>query len=141
MHIKICNTLKQIMSTFPIMKDLHPHLEEGKYFNIIQDMQEKGYHLVGAFVEDECIGAAGYRFLNMLVLSGQKHLYVDDLVVKQEMRSKSVGKQLILWLEHAARQAGCVEIVLDSSHHRTGAHRFYERERFLSTAQHFRKAL
>ena len=130
-----------IMSTFPVMQELRPYLEEATYLEIVQDMQTKGYNLVGAFLDNTCVGVAGYRFLHMLLLSGRKHLYVDDLVVQSDMRSKSIGKKLIAWLEATAREEGCIEIILDSGHQRTRAHRFYEREQYISTAQHFRKVL
>ncbi len=56
-------------------------------------------------------------------------------------RSTGVGHALVAHLETHARAAGCHELNLDSGTHRTGAHRFYLRERFDIVAFHFTRLL
>jgi GNAT superfamily N-acetyltransferase len=66
---------------------------------------------------------------------------VDDLVVAVEARSQGVGSALLAELEQRALSAGCRMIDLDSSVHRSAAHRFYTRERMPILAFHFGKEL
>ncbi|CAM5336211.1 GNAT family N-acetyltransferase [Streptomyces tanashiensis] len=53
-------------------------------------------------------------------------------------RSTGVGHALVAHLEdHARASKSCHELNLDSGTHRTGAHRFYLRERFDIVAFHW----
>jgi GNAT superfamily N-acetyltransferase len=70
-----------------------------------------------------------------------RHLYVDDLVSNEGLRSQGVGHALIAWLEALARKRDCRILHLDSGTQRQDAHRFYLRERFVISSFHFRKIL
>jgi GNAT superfamily N-acetyltransferase len=73
----------------------------------------------------EVVALAGFRLLECLATG--KTLYVDDLVTREDRRSKGHGEILMRWLEDRARTAGCQTFSLDSGTQRTGAHRFYFR--------------
>ena len=51
-----------------------------------------------------------------------------ELVVESGSRGRGVGRELFRAAVAAAREAGCVQVELETADHRTGAHRFYERE-------------
>jgi GNAT superfamily N-acetyltransferase len=69
------------------------------------------------------------------------HLYVDDLVTDERLRSKGIGRSLLDHLERKARSARLDQITLDSGTQRQQAHKFYFREGLLVTAFHFVKKL
>ena len=69
------------------------------------------------------------------------HLYVDDLVTDEKLRSRGVGRSLMEHLQGLARAAHCAAYTLDSGTQRTQAHKFYFREGMVVTSFHFRKPL
>ncbi|MGC8539131.1 MAG: GNAT family N-acetyltransferase [Phycisphaerae bacterium] len=78
---------------------------------------------------------AGYRISESL--SRGYHLYVDDLVTAEQVRSQGLGKLLLQWLIAEARREKCQHLVLDSGVQRFAAHRFYLRHGMSITAHHF----
>jgi GNAT superfamily N-acetyltransferase len=58
-----------------------------------------------------------------------RRVWVEDLAVHPDHRSRGVGKQLLDEAKAWARGRGAARLQLDSAEARTGAHRFYERER------------
>jgi ribosomal protein S18 acetylase RimI-like enzyme len=73
--------------------------------------------------------------------SGNWDIYIDDLVTAAADRSQGVGNELLAYLLERARQAGCTTLDLDPGVQRSGAHRFYMRERMAVAAFHFSRAL
>lgn len=67
------------------------------------------------------------------------HLYVDDLVVDQDARSRGIGRAMLDWLESEARVRGCGVVDLDSGTQRERAHRFYFRAGYTIRTFGFRK--
>jgi len=65
-------------------------------------------------------------------------LYVDDLVIVEERRSRGYGAFLFNWLVHYATAQECKTLELDSGVQRTAAHRFYFRQRMHISSYHFR---
>jgi len=84
-------------------------------------------------------GVAVYR-INENTFEGL-HLYVDDLVTDEKLRSKGVGHALMEHLQSVARAARCEATTLDSGTQRTQAHKFYFREGMVVSSFHFRKPL
>jgi GNAT superfamily N-acetyltransferase len=84
-------------------------------------------------------GVAVYR-INENTFEGL-HLYVDDLVTDENLRSKGVGHALMQHLQGLARAARCEAYTLDSGTQRQQAHKFYYREGMVVTSFHFRKPL
>jgi GNAT superfamily N-acetyltransferase len=57
-----------------------------------------------------------------------RRVWVEDLAVDPEHRSRGIGKQLLDEAKRWARERGASRLQLDSADARTDAHRFYERE-------------
>jgi GNAT superfamily N-acetyltransferase len=135
--IAIANTDADILATYPVMKQLRPHLQESEYVQRIREQQAEGYQLAAVQDERKIVCAAGFRILRSL--SAGRHLYVDDLVTDEHGRSGGYGKTMLDWLVDYARGQDCGELHLDSGVHRTEAHRFYFRERMSIVHFHFRR--
>src|SRR5881628_1862523 len=88
---------------------------------------------------DAVRGVAVYR-INENTFEGL-HLYVDDLVTDEKLRSRGVGHALMEHLRELARAADCEACTLDSGTQRTRAHKFYFREEMVVSSFHFRKPL
>ena len=77
--------------------------------------------------DGELVGfCTGYQDLHS-VRFGYR-VWVEDLAVDPEHRSRGVGKALLDAAKGWARERGATHLELDSAEARTDAHRFYERE-------------
>jgi GNAT superfamily N-acetyltransferase len=56
-------------------------------------------------------------------------VWIEDLAVHPDHRSRGIGKALLDAAKDWARARGATHLELDSSFARQDAHRFYERER------------
>ncbi|MEU3746752.1 MULTISPECIES: GNAT family N-acetyltransferase [Streptomyces] len=113
----------------PVLSELRPHLTPELFREVYEAGHPEGLRFSAAYSDaGRCVGVAGWRIINNT--SSLRKLYVDDLVTAATERSAGVGHALIAYLEAHARAVGCHELNLDSGTHRTGAHRFYLRERF-----------
>jgi GNAT superfamily N-acetyltransferase len=121
-----------------VHRQLRPQLPPD-YVQKMQRVFEGGGEMCVAVSGDQVVGVAVFRSFEN-TFSGRK-FYVDDLVTDERHRSSGIGRALIAFLEHLARARGGDSIELDSGTHRTDAHRFYFRERFVITSFCFRKGL
>ena len=74
------------------------------------------------------MGLIGWRVVNDL--ANGSCIYVDDLVVDKEQRSRNYGHLLMEFARRLGEEEGCDAIRLSSAIHRERAHAFYEREGF-----------
>jgi len=133
--IALATTDPEILSCFPVMLQLRPHLVESEFVDRIRRQQKEGYML--AFLADNgrVQSVAGFRIQECLY-SG-RFLYVDDLATDASTRSKGYGTQLFQWLVDHARKNGCEALRLDSGVQRFAAHRFYLANRMEIACHHF----
>jgi ribosomal protein S18 acetylase RimI-like enzyme len=116
-----------ILSTFPAMHQLRPHLERESYVALVRRMMASDGFRLAASVEGGTVHAvAGYRIVSLLHCG--RSLVVDDLVTSESSRSAGHGKRLLDWLKAEAHREGCAELSLVSRVTRERAHRFYFRE-------------
>ena len=130
---------EEVASTYPVMSQLRPHLEEGEYVGRIGRMRECGYRLAAVVDHERVSCVAGFRIVEFLAHG--RFLYVDDLVTDGPSRSRGDGKRMIDWLAAEAKSSGCGQLQLDSGVQRYDAHRFYFREGMRISSYHFAKEL
>ncbi len=133
--IKEALTDAEILATYPVIKQLRPHLSEQEYLERIERMRCSGYRLAAATEGEEVRCVAGFRIVEFLAWG--RFLYVDDLVTDENARSGGYGKRMLDWLVGVAREEGCSTLQLDSGVQRHGAHRFYMRENMKISSYHF----
>lgn len=114
----------------PDVEDLPQHILE---------QQEAGYRLAGVIIggQASAVAVAGFRVTTKL--SWGRHLYVDDLVVREDFRGNGHGRALMHWLVDQARHDGCGDLHLDSGvgGERFDAHGLYHSTGMRITAHHF----
>jgi len=130
---------EEVASTYPVMRQLRSHLEEGDYVERVGRMREDGYRLAAVVYEGRVVCVAGFRVRDFLYTG--KHLYVDDLVTDEGTRSGGHGRLILDWLAVEAKRSGCGQLHLDSGVQRFDAHRFYFREGMRISSYHFAKEL
>lgn len=132
-------TDEEIEKCFNVMVELRPHLVRNEFLPTVRQMEAQGFRL--AFMEEQgrVVATAGYRINTNLFMG--KHLYVDDLVTAETVRSKGYGEQMVNWLREEAIKSGCNVLHLDSGTQRGEAHKFYFRQGFKIASYHFSEQL
>lgn len=139
MKIELAQTDAEKLACFPILKELRTHLEEAEFLPQLKRLETQDYQL--AYVEDKgrVVAVAGF-WLSEAFAYG-KYMHVYDLVTSETARSAGYSKALIDYLKDLAREAGCLQLHLDSGVQRFRAHKFYLREGFVIASHHFQQAL
>jgi GNAT superfamily N-acetyltransferase len=120
----------------PVAKELRPHFAEADAFVHAAIMaQGRGANYACLEHEGEVRSFTGFRICQNL--SWGTHMYVDDLVTREQDHGKGYGSALFDWLVEQARRRGCAQFHLDSGVQRFDAHRFYLHKGMNITAHHF----
>lgn len=129
----------EIEKCFDVMSELRTNLQKDEFLATVRHMEKEGYKI--AFIEDKgnVVATAGYRIYTNLFMG--KHLYVDDLVTSETVRSKGYGEEMVKWLREEAIKANCNFYHLDSGVHRGEAHKFYFKQGFTIASYHFSEQL
>lgn len=133
--IHIASSDAEILSCFPVMRQLRPHLLETEFLGRVRRQMAAGYRMAWLEADGRVVAVAGYRFNETLFLG--RYLYVDDLITDAELRSHGHGRRLFAWLADLARSERCTHLELDSGTQRVDAHRFYLREGMRIRSHHF----
>lgn len=99
-------------------------------------LTNENYYLVVAKEDDEVIGSALGICCKCLAVS---FLVIEDVIVKEGIRGKGIGRQLMGALDEFAKRNNCAYAILVSSAHRKAAHKFYEKSGFVDDVRGFRK--
>jgi GNAT superfamily N-acetyltransferase len=121
-----------------VHRQLRPQLP-ADYAGAMERVFAGGGRLCVAARGDDVSGVAVWR-IHANTFEGL-HMYVDDLVTDETLRSTGVGKLLMDHMQAIAREAGCASYTLDSGTQRQQAHKFYFREGLVVTSFHFHKPL
>src|ERR671920_994071 len=86
----------------PILRELYPSLDEGRYWALLAEMIDDGYRQFAVRNEaTEIVALAGVA-VHVNLYYG-RHLYFYDLVVKEDARSQGHGGLLMDHVEEFAR--------------------------------------
>ncbi len=108
------------------MRQLRETLSENDFLErTLAAQTESRYELLGFFENNRCQALMGYRILTDLVHG--RHLYVDDLVVDQSIRSKGLGAKLLAKAKEIAREQNCQRLRLCTGAENQRGKQFYER--------------
>ncbi|HNQ21895.1 MAG TPA: GNAT family N-acetyltransferase [Phycisphaerae bacterium] len=128
---------EDVSRCYPVMAQLRPQLSHAEFCaQVARQQADGGYELAMLELGGVPVAVAGYRHL--YAVPYHRFLYVDDLVTAAEWRGRGWGATLFDHLVEYARQAGCLEVQLDSGLWRSDAHRFYFRQGMHIAAFHFR---
>jgi len=126
MDFKYIESVEDARKVFPILKELRTHLDEGEYLKGLAAARAgSDYKFVGAFEGAECLGLMGYRILHDFVHG--RHLYVDDLVVTGNKRSKGLGSKFLTFAKEIAAKENCKRLRLCTGADNNEGRKFYEK--------------
>ncbi len=97
-------------------------------------------HYFCAVLDNRAVGLGSVTIKDNLWQEGTI-AHIEEIVVRDDLRGKGIGSQLLERLILVAKEAGCCRVELDSAFHRKDAHRFYEHHGFENRAYLFSKAL
>ena len=121
-------SLKELDTIYEVLVQLRVELSFKEFDDLVYDMREMNYKMIGLFERDKLITYAGVAVQTNFY--HKRHLYVFDLVTDEEYRSKNYGYEMLDYLEVYAKTAMCENIVLSSGLQRESAHKFYEKNGF-----------
>ena len=124
-----------IRSAWSLVAQLRPHLGADALVAQLQRQFTEGFRANVLYDDGVPRAYAGWRVHENLVYG--RHMYIDDLVTDETMRSRGYGKAMLDWLKAEAKRQGCARLQLDSGTFRKDAHAFYLREGLRIEAFHF----
>lgn len=134
------NSKEELERCYPVMKELRPHLSYEEYLKIYEQSKiADAYELVAVEENNQILAVMGYRFLTDFVRG--KHIYIDDLVSTEKVRSKGLGAQLLKFAEQIAIENNCAGLRLCTGIENERGVSFYEREGWTKRAYAFTKKL
>lgn len=139
-EIRHVEQLAGIGECHAVMMELRPNLpDKDSFIRQVERQRQQGYRLSTAWSGSRIVGVIGHR-LQENFLHG-RHVFVDDLVVREEARGDGVGALLLSAARAYARQQRCGYFVLETGLHKVLAQRFYFRQGMLPHAIGFVEAL
>ncbi len=138
--IFIAKNRSDLEKCFPIMKELRPHLKYEEYLAIYDEAHRRdGFEIVAIEENNQILAVMGYRILFDYVRG--KHIYIDDLVSSESVRSKGLGAELLKYAEGVAKDLNCKTLRLCAVIENERGVQFYEKNGWLKRAFAFTKKL
>jgi ribosomal protein S18 acetylase RimI-like enzyme len=134
--IRHAETDAEIAACFPVMRLLRPNLASPEELcTRVRRQAEAGYRILAAWRGEEAVGLAGYRPQENLIRG--PFCYVDDLVVRDDLRRSGLGARLLAAVATEASARGLPHLVLDTALDNLLGQRFYFRFGMLPAALRF----
>jgi len=128
-----------MLKQLEVLQVLYPSLTPEQYAAELDLMLPHNYSQLAVFDQDECIAICGVWIGNKLWVG--KYLELDNIVVKEDYRSKGVGELIFKTLEQKAKEEACNMLALDSYTTNFKAHKFFYNQGFAPKGFHFIKLL
>lgn len=130
----------ELEKCFPVMKELRPHLSFEDYISIYEDAhRNNGFEIVAIEEDNKILAVMGYRILSDYVRG--KHIYVDDLISSESVRSKGLGSELLKYVEGVAKELNCTTLRLCTGIENDRGVKFYEKNGWTKRAFAYTKKL
>lgn len=134
--LRHAETAADVAACFPVMRLLRPHLASpDELCARVRRQADAGYRILAAWRGAEPVGLAGYRPQETLIRG--PFCYVDDLVVRDDVRRSGLGARLLQAVGAEARAQGVAHLVLDTGLDNLLGQRFYFRFGMLPAALRF----
>lgn len=134
--LRHAETDADINACFPVMRQLRPHLTSPDELRArVRRQAHAGYRILAGWRGEEAVGLAGYRPQENLIRG--PFCYVDDLVVRDDLRRTGLGQRLLKAVGEDALSRGLPHLVLDTALDNALGQRFYFRFGMLPAALRF----
>jgi GNAT superfamily N-acetyltransferase len=134
--LRHAETDAEIAACFPVMHQLRPNLTGPEELVArVRRQRQAGYRILAGWRGAEAVGLAGYRPQENLIRG--PFCYVDDLVVRDDVRRTGLGARLLRAVADEAKARGLPHLVLDTALDNSLGQRFYFRFGMLPVAFRF----
>jgi GNAT superfamily N-acetyltransferase len=100
----------------------------------------EGYHLLVGEIDSGVIGFASLHWFDMFHMRG-KMGRITAICIMEEVRSKGIGRELLLAAEEFLKSQGCVKVEVTTNLKRTLTHEFYLKNGYAIDSKRFIKWL
>ena len=135
MIVRELTTKEEMLEHLSVLNDLYPALTFEEYARDLDNMLPHNYGQVAIFDGGACVGISGFWIVTKLLCG--KYLELDNIVVKNEYRSKGVGQLIFDYLAIKAKEQECTMMALDSYTTNYKAHKFFYNNGFAPRGFHF----
>lgn len=136
----VAKTKADLERCYPVMKELRPDLNFEDYISIYEEAHRNdGYEIVAIEDGGKILAVMGYRILSDYVRG--KHVYVDDLVSSETVRSRGLGAALLKYAEQVAKEMNCRTLRLCTGVENDRGVKFYEKNGWTKRAFAYSKKL
>ena len=136
--IKKFTTREEILSAYPIIIQLHGHIDLKTYEVYLNDIIEDGnYQMIAAYLNNELIAVASYWILTRFYCG--RYVQIGNIVVDKNYRNRGIGTLLLDYVEKEGKAKGCTKFILDSYTENKKSHKIYFRKGFFIKGFHFMK--
>jgi GNAT superfamily N-acetyltransferase len=134
--LRHAETDAELAACFPVLRLLRPNLSGPEELcTRVRRQAAAGYRILAAWRNAEPVGLAGYRPQENLIRG--PFCYVDDLVVRNDLRGSGLGARLLKAVGTEAKARGLPHLVLDTGLDNLLGQRFYFRFGMLPAALRF----
>lgn len=139
-RIFVVKSGEDLKRCYPVMKELRPHLSFEDYISIYDESHKNdGYEIIAIEDHEQILAVMGYRFLSDYVRG--RHVYIDDLVASEKVRSQGLGAELLRYAEQIAQKEGCKSLRLCTGIENDRGTQFYDRNGWTKRAFAFVKKI
>lgn len=135
MRIQEFTTKEEMLTSFPLIKEMYPNITQEAYSDELDLMIPNNYKQVIVLQENEMLGISGYWVGNKLWCG--KYLELDNVFTSSKHRSKGVGDLIFQHLENKAKELNCTMLALDSYTDNFKAHKFFYDKGYIPRGFHF----
>lgn len=130
--------IPELLELYKMLVSFENTLEKSQdiYEEILKD---ENYSVFVVKENNQLIGSAMAICCKSLACEGKNFLVIEDVIVKEGLRGRGVGRKLFEYIDEYAIKNNCMYSILVSSDYRKGAHAFYEKMGFADGVRGFRK--
>jgi GNAT superfamily N-acetyltransferase len=109
------------------------------YWSAVEGTRRQRGDVLVAEIDGDVVGVCQVIIFQHFQHTGGWCCEIESVHVRQDMRSRGIGAQLLHSAEELARLRGCYRVQLTSRNVRSDAHRFYLANGYGQTSQGFKK--
>lgn len=131
---------EHILDILPLLKIINtktpPDLLKER---VLEMVNYQNYECVAAYDNEKIIGICGLWYATRHYIG--KSVEPDHVIISEDYRGKSLGKQFFQWIYEYTQEKGCEAIELNTYTGNVKSHKFYYNEGFNIYGFHFLKVM